>query len=194
MKKLSLLTVITAISCITLLVSCGQNRNSRYGFNNGGGYCSPQHYSGGQNQYGAGYNRGYNQQGGGYNQYGAGYNRGYNQQGGGYNQYGAGYDPTCTGGIQPYPTGRRFPDPRGCGMYGQGYHPAQHYTHNGNWCVQGGAGICFGTGGYCSYSVGSDLDETEITLLCNLNEQPDAACPRGLTCQEIGEGDTGICS
>ena len=216
MKKLSLLTVITAISSITLLVSCGQNRNSRYGTN--GRYCSPQHYSGGQNQYGSGYNRGYNQQGGGYNrgynqqgggydqgydQQGGGYNRGYNQHGGGYdqgydqqgggynrgyNQHGGGYDPTCNGRMRPYPAGHRYPDPHGCGMYGQRYSPAQFYQGSG-------AYFCFETGfgmgsGYPRGSINSGQTET---LLCDVNEQPDAACPQGHTCQQV-EGDVGICS
>ena len=179
MKKLSILTAVAAISCVTLIVACGQNRN-QYNGRGGGGYCPARGYD----QYARqGYDR-YDRQG--YDRQG---HARYDRQG--YDRYDrrGGYDPTCTGGIHSYPTG--YPH-EGCGYYGQGYRSARHYTHGGNWCVQGGFDFCIGTRGYCPYrSVGSG--ETEI-ILCNLNEEPHAACPQGLTCQEIGEGDTGICS
>ncbi len=186
MKKLSL-TVIAAISCITLFVGCGQNRNQNrnpYGPQVGGN-CSPYGNSG-YDRYGYGSDR-YGSAGYGHDRYGsAGY---------GHDPRSSYYDPTCTGGVQPYPTGRGD-----CGMYGQGYRRAQHYTHSGSYCTdaytpyaQGGASFCVGTRGFCPYFRGIE-ESGEAVLLCNLNEVPGAACPQGLSCQEIGKGDTGICS
>ena len=210
MKKLSL-TVITAISCITLLVACGENRNqyrSPYG-PQVGGHCSSYGNSGygnsgygnsgyGNSGYGnSGYgNSGYGNSGYGNSGYGnSGYgNSGYGNSGYGHNPRSSYYDPTCTGGVYHRPTSGH-----GCDMYGQGYRSARHYTQGGSYCTdpyiqQGGASFCIGTRGYCPYRGGiQEAAGTEI-LLCELNEAPGAACPQGLTCQEIGEGDTGICS
>ena len=192
MKKLSL-TVITAISCITLLVACGENRNqyrSPYG-PQVGGHCSSYGGSGyGNDRYGYG-SSGYGHGSRGYGHGSRGY--GHGSRGYGHNPRSSYYDPTCTGGVYHRPTSGH-----GCDMYGQGYRSARHYTHGGSYCtdayIQGGASFCIGTRGYCPYRGGiQEAAGTEI-LLCDLNEAPGAACPQGLTCQEIGEGDTGICS
>ena len=175
MKKLSILTAITAISCVTLIAACGKNKNYNDQFGRVPGQCSPQR--GFDDRYDPRYNNGFDSR----------YNNGFDSRyGGGFGHRNDYYDPTCTGGIH------RRPPTGGCGMHGQGYYPAQHYTYGGSWCMQ--AEFCFGTRGYCPrYGVDSGLGETEI-LLCNLNKAPHAACPQGLTCQQIGEGDTGICS
>ena len=185
MKNPSIITLIAAICCITLTVACGQKRDN-YGTYRGGagGHCSPQSYS--QYDRGYGYDRGYDR---GYDNYGSSSRYGQDPR------YGSTYghrggspyiDPTCTGGIQPYPTGAPY-NPNGCGnMYGQGYRSARHHQYSGSWCVQGSFG--FGDPYYRAIDTGSGE-----ALLCNLNENPGAACPQGLTCQGIGEGDTGIC-
>ena len=162
MKKLSILTAVAAISCVTLIVACGQNRDHYRGRYGTPPHCS---YDRGFNQYDRGFDR-YNR--GGFDRYDRG---GYDR--GGYDR--GGYDPTCTGGI-------RHPGPHGCG---RDDYRAWHHTSRANFCMYGE--IRFGGG----HSV-TDSDEAEI-ILCNLNEEPNVACPQGLTCQAKLEGDTGIC-
>lgn len=147
MKKLSLLTIVAALSCITLLVACGQNRNYRYGnYGYRGGHCSPQTFS-------------------------RGYDRGYDYR------YDRGYD-SCRH-VRPYR--------RGCD---DGWHSGRFHRGGAHMCFEARWGMHHDP--YWYTSVSSDQDQTEA-ILCDLNEQPETACPQGLTCQEL-EGDIGICS